>query len=95
MKLPDTPQPIEVSSHDESIVVGVTDWGHPIGVQFKPSVLSLSGAELAHRVMTLYNYAKTIALAVRNVEHERITGNWVSSWPTPTHVEILQSQLTI
>ncbi|PQM45248.1 hypothetical protein C1Y40_04572 [Mycobacterium talmoniae] len=95
MKLPDRPQPVEVASNDGSIVVGVTDWGHPTGVQLEPEVKHLAGADLAARILTLYEFAKTIALAVRNVEHHRATGNWLRSWPTPTNVDILRAQLTV
>jgi hypothetical protein len=93
MKLPEYPQPIEVESNDKSIVVAVTDWGHPDGVQLEAADRQLNGAELAARIMTLYILAKTIALAVRNVEHHKATNNWVPSWPTPTDVEILQNHI--
>lgn len=29
MKLPNFPQPLEIASHDNTIVVGVTDWDTP------------------------------------------------------------------
>ncbi len=94
MQLPETPQPIEVASHDKTIVVGVTDWGHPNGVQLQPEVFDLDGADLAARIMYLYELARTIALAVRNIGHHRQTGSWQIGWPTPTHVEILFSELS-
>lgn len=94
MLLPDTPRPIEIASHDGTIVVGVTDWGHPCGVQLQPAVFGLDGADLAARIMLVYELAKTVALAVRNAAHHRATGHWQAHWPTPTHVEILESQLT-
>ena len=94
MQLPDTPQPIDVASHDRTIVVGVTDWGHPSGVQLGPEVFGLDGADLAARVLYLYDLARTMALAVRNVAHHRATGHWMPGWPTPTHVDILESQLS-
>lgn len=94
MKLPNSPQPLEIASHDNTIVVGVTDWGHPTGVQLEPEALDLDGADLAARIMALYHYARTIALAVRNVDHHRTTGNWMPSWPTPTHVDILAAHIT-
>ena len=94
MQLPDAPRPIEVASHDGTIVVGVTEWGHPNGIQLHPEVFDLDGATLAARIMYLYQLARTIALAVRNVMNHRATGQWLSCWPTPTHVEILQSELS-
>ncbi|ETZ55292.1 hypothetical protein L838_0948 [Mycobacterium avium MAV_120709_2344] len=57
MELPKTPRPVEVSSHDRTIVVGVTDWGHPAGVQLTPEVFDLDGSSLAARVLTLYQLA--------------------------------------
>jgi len=93
-KLPDQPQSIEVASSDKTIAVGVNDFGLPTGVQLDPKVRELGGAELASRIMTLYHFAKTIALAVRNVDHHWATGSWLSCWPTPTHVEKLHAELT-
>lgn len=95
MQLPETPQPVFVNSRDKTIVVSVNEWGHPTGVQLEPEARQLSGSELARRIMALYQFAKTIALAVRNTEHHRITGDWLGSWPTPTHVEAAQAQLTV
>ena len=94
MQLPDTPRPIEMASNDGTIVVGVTEWGHPSGVQLHPAVFTLEGADLAARIMAVYTLAKTAALAVRNVAAHRATGHWQPHWPTPTHVEILHSQLS-
>lgn len=94
MKLPEYPQPVSVASNDRSITVGVTDWGHPTGVQLTEAARELSGAELAARIMVLYEIARTIALAVRNVEHHRETKTWMPSWPTSNHVETLLQQLT-
>lgn len=95
MQLPPHPQPVEVASRDQSLVVGVDSWGHPTGVQLTEAAKDgVSGAELAHRIMTLYELAKTIALAVRNVEHHRQTGTWLPSWPTPGNVDALNNQLT-
>ncbi len=94
MRLPAVPQPIEVSSHDKSIIVGVTDWGYPNGIQLAPVVFELDGADLAARVLYLYELARTIALAVRNVKHHRETGNWFDIWPTPAHAEQLEAELS-
>ncbi|MGD9622310.1 MAG: DUF2694 domain-containing protein [Mycolicibacterium sp.] len=93
MKLPDHPQNVEVTSRDGSIVVEVTDWGQPLGVQLGPAAQDLSGSELASRIMTLYRLALTIVLAVRNNEHHSKTGNWLS-WPTQTNVDRLYNELT-
>lgn len=94
MQLPERPQPVQVASNDRSIIVEVTDWGLPAGVVFGAPVKKLTGADLAARVMTLYVLGKTIALAVRNVEHWQQTGSWSAAWPTPAHVEILEKELT-
>lgn len=94
MKLPDRPQPVEVASNDNAIVVAADDWGLPAGVVLGQAVKNLTGADLAARIITLYQLAKTIALAVRNVEHHAKTGLWVAAWPTPSHVDILEKQLT-
>lgn len=93
MKLPDKPQPIEVASRDGSIVVSVTDWGQPTGVQLGPEARELTGPELAARITTLYRLALTIALAVRNTVHHNETGNWLH-WPTQANVERLYNELT-
>jgi len=93
VELPAHPQPVEVFSADKSIVVAVDDWGYPTGVQLEENARRLGGTELATRIMGLYEMAKTIALAVRNVEHHNVTNTWVPAWPTPTHVEILRAQL--
>lgn len=94
MELPEYPQPVEVASNDRTITVGVTDWGHPTGVQLTEAARQLDGAELAARIMTLYGIAQTIALAVRNVEHHQQTKTWMPSWPTSNDVEVLLQQLT-
>lgn len=91
--LPSHPGPVGVSSADKKIVVEVNDWGQPLGVQLEDAALDLGGAELAARIIALYEVAKAIALAVRNVEHHRQTGQWVPIWPTPTHVAALRNQL--
>ncbi|SKH87981.1 hypothetical protein [Mycobacteroides abscessus] len=94
MQLPKRPQPVQMASKDGSIVVEVNESGLPAGVVFGPAVKKLTGADLAARIMTLYTLAKTIALAVLNVEHWQQTGTWSDAWPTPAHVEILNKQLT-
>lgn len=93
MELPAHPQPIEVHSNDRTISVGVTEEGQPTGVQLTQEALRLSGSELARRIMRLYSLAKTAALAVLNIEHNRETGTWVPSWPSQAHVDLLERQI--
>ena len=49
--------------------------------------------DLGLKSLHLMNDFEAIALAVRNVEHHRQTGQWVPIWPTPTHVAALRNQL--
>lgn len=93
MQLPAQPQPIDVHSLDGTISVGVTKEGQPIGVELTAEALRLSGRELARRIMKLYTLAKAAALAVLNIDHNQRTGNWISSWPSQAHVDLLERDI--